>query len=193
VMDEVRFQFRPSIHLFDNDNFWDNLTSIPEQADLVRGYAPEARIVVGPIRLDPAHPRPATDPRSTNAFGGAYAAGCVKQLALARVNRADFDLGDGPGTRVVEFFKAYEGRRLREVQIISPEVTPSFDAISIEDSLILSNKTGKEQKITVPAIENILYLKSVTNPNRHEELQTKNRLVTLTLHAFEVILLRSKA
>ena len=193
--DEVNFQFRPSIHLVDDDTFWDNLTTIPEQTALVRSFAPNARIIIGPIRLDGTNPRPHPDPRSTHAFGGAWAAGCIKQLALAGVTRAEFDLGEGVGTRVVEFFKAnkYEGRRLRAVTITSPEVNPNFDAFYIEEDLILTNKTNKEQKITVPASQNVLYAKSITTEGRKEELTTKNRTVVVTLHPFEVVLLRSKA
>jgi hypothetical protein len=154
---EVVWGYKPSVHLFDDDTFFENNGVFVDHARTVRSFAPNASLKVMPIHLNPTHPRPTTDPRNAAPFGGAWAAHLIHRLSVAGINEAGFTTGPGYANRAVKTLGAYVGRGLRATAVTGSESLPApADAFTIDDGgspvLVLINTTGDEQRIAVKGL-----------------------------------------
>jgi len=160
---ELSWHLRPTWHLFDDDACMENLPAVVDQVRLAQTIAPDARITIGPIRIDAPYPRGRRDPRNGTAFGAAWTAGLVKYLALAGVAEARFDVGSiasasspsgpGPARAMQEWLGGHAGDPLLATTVTGPPPLP-VDAFAIQGdqaaTLVLVNKTATEQSVRVP-------------------------------------------
>jgi hypothetical protein len=155
--EEVAWGYKPSVHLFDDDTFFENNMSLVDHARTVRSFAPNATLKVMPIHLEPSHPRAAMDPRRTALFGGAWAANLIHYLSIAGVSEAGFTTGPGYASRVVKTLGSYVGRGLIACSVSGSESLPaSVDAFTIDDGgspvVTLINTANAEQRVTVKGL-----------------------------------------
>lgn len=186
----------PTVHLWDDDNIMDNLSAMPDQVRTAHTFAPDAPILISPVRLDLPHPRPDRDPRNTTAFGAAWSAAALKYLALAGVEQAAFEIGPGPSVKVQEAIGAYTGQTLREIKIthVGPARVEAFLIQGDSPSLWLVNLTAQPQHtllLQVPShgAGSLVRFHGTGDPVKEAVSASKDDLAVV-LAPFEVVELR---
>jgi hypothetical protein len=201
--DQVVWGYKPSVHLFDDDTFFENNMSLVDHARTVRSFAPNAALKVMPIHLEPSHPRAATDPRRAALFGGAWAAHLIHYLSLAGVNEAGFTTGPGYAARVVKTLGSYVGRELLKSEVSGSESLPApVDAFTIDDGgspvVVLINTANEEQRVTVKGLTTgNLRLRRMNGKTTADALPTEETKkgekdgISISLAPYEVCLISS--
>jgi hypothetical protein len=195
---EVVWGYKPTVHLFDDDTFFENNLVLIDHARTARSFAPKAVLKVMPVTVNPSNPRPESDPRNSSALSGAWAAHLIKYLSLAGISEAAFGTGPGYARRVVKLLGIYAGRGLRESLVTGSETLPApIDAFTIDDGgspvMVLINTTKDEQRIRVKGMPagalRLRRLNDKTTPDaapREESKTPEGDSVTVTLAAYEV-------
>ena len=126
-----------AVNLFDDDTQFENLATIADQAATARAISRSARLRIAPVSFHIPYPRTTADPRDQTAFAAAWTAAAIKQLALAGVDEAMFDLAPGPGRRMLDELGAYSGSPiLTEPGVPSHSPVEAF-AVQSKESVVL--------------------------------------------------------
>lgn len=152
AMNPVLWAYYPTEHLFDDDTCWENASCTVAQADTVRSYYPGAELAIDNIKIAPSHPRPAPDPRNAGPFGAAWAALCLKYVALAGIRSAEFAMGSGHAARVLNILTPLKGQPIRTVTATSDTLVVPVEAIGIGKRVLVMNKTGTRQQATLTGL-----------------------------------------
>ena len=149
---EISWPYTPSIHLLDDDVFFENVWALPDQVKSAHAYAPGADIAIDPIVLD-SRPGPEGDRRNAGEFGAAWSLALIKELSIAGVSNARFAMGPGKGEAIQREIAGYGGRPLREVGLTHGPQPPPVDALAIDGVsgpvVYVYNRTGRSQTTDV--------------------------------------------
>jgi hypothetical protein len=96
--DFLAWQGTPLSHQEDDETLLENADVFPHQTATARGFAPQARVTIGPMRLDRSQPDTylLPDPRHRGLLAAAFVASSLRALAQARVDLAVFFDAVGP-------------------------------------------------------------------------------------------------
>lgn len=119
--EEISWEFNPSVNLFDNDTLNENLQVVVQQSNTIKASAPDARLKVSAISLNPPFPRAVADARYSTPYAAVWVVAAIKQLALAGVYEATFNIGPAYAQNVLNEFGKYAGAHLLPVKLASEE------------------------------------------------------------------------
>jgi outer membrane protein assembly factor BamB len=142
----VAWAFNPAAHMPDDDMFFENLSSVVDQAATVRALHPTARLRVDPIHFDSPYPRPGRDPRNTGQFAAAWTAAMAGWLARAGVDEAVFTTGPAA---VLELLSPLGGHAVHALVPLSgdPRAVTGF---TIDNVAWVVNLTSQPQAVILP-------------------------------------------
>jgi hypothetical protein len=145
----VTWGFAPSIHLLDNDTFFENVWSLPDQVRSAHAYAPGASIVLDPIVINSHARKPEDDRRNGNTVGAAWSASLIREMAIAGVAEGRFGMGPGLASALQTELAAYAGKPLYATTITGPLPSP-VDVLAIDVGgkplVYLINRSEKPRK-----------------------------------------------
>lgn len=151
----LKLLFNPSIHLPDDDTFFENVSSLIDQVKAARLATPNATIRIDPISFEAYHPRPRRDPRNQGLFASAWTACMIKYLAEAGVDEAVFTVGPGYCDMVQRMMERHAGERVLAAQV-SAQAPAAVQAFAVHADrgrvLWLINSTDSEQHVIVAGL-----------------------------------------
>ena len=152
----IKWEYRPSAHLFDNETYWENIAGIIDQAATIRHYSKTAQLVVSPVDISVSHPRPEPDSRSIEPFGGAWLAAFVGACGRAGVGHVDVRMGVGVSQRVMAILAPLAGQPLLETNNRSTGFFSDLTSWASRGprgrSVVVVNRTGNLQNVTVAGL-----------------------------------------
>ncbi len=175
----VAWAFNPSAHMPDDDMFFENLSSVVDQAATVRAVNPTARLRVDPIGFDSPYPRPGRDPRNSGQFAAAWTTAMVGWLARAGVDEAVFTTIPNA---VLQGLVPLAGHAVHGLDTLAgdPRAVTGF---AVDNTCWLVNLTAEAQTVTLPHPATRL---ARLTAGTHEFTPAPAHGVTLTLGPLEV-------
>ncbi len=155
-LETIHWDYRPSLHLHDNETYWENAQAVVDQAATMRHHNKTAQLVISPLELDVPHPRPGRDPRTVDPFGAAWLAAFTGECGKAGIAAVDVRLGDGMAQKVMSILAPLAGQPLLETNNRSTGFFPDLMSWACRGSrgrtVVVINRTSQPQNVTVAGL-----------------------------------------
>lgn len=152
----IRWDYRPSLHLHDNETYWENAQAVVDQAATMRHHNKTAQLVISPLDLEIPHPRPGRDPRTIDPFGAAWLAAFTGECGKAGIHSVDVRLGVGMAQKVMSILAPLAGQPLLETNNRSTGFFPDLMSWACRGSrgrtVVVINRTSQPQNVTVAGL-----------------------------------------